>query len=97
MMAVQVKKDNIFKLRLDSVTEELMERARAYIELNKSKFVRESIREKAQAVIAEHERTKFTTQDWYDFFDMMDNPQEPSPRMKKAAQKYKEIIHSNAV
>lgn len=96
-MSINVTKDDTLKFRMDAVTADLMERARSYVKLDKSKFVRHSIREKAEAIIAEHEKTLFSQEDWYMFFDMLDNPSEPTERMKKAAEKYKEITASNAV
>lgn len=96
-MSIDARKDDTLKLRMDVATAELMERARSYVKLDKSKFVRHSIREKAKAIIAEHETTLFTQQDWYMFFDMLDNPPKPTERMKKAAEKYKEITDSSHV
>ena len=91
------KKNDTLKFRMDKMTEELMERARSYVKLDKSKFVRYSIREKAEAIIAEYENTLFNREDWYMFFDMIDHPPEPTQRMKKAAEKYKKITNSHAV
>ncbi len=96
-MTVNVRKDDTLKFRMDAVTADLMERARSYVKLDKSKFVRHSIREKAEAIIAEHEKTLFTQEDWYRFFNMLDNPPEPTQRMKKAAEKYGKIAASHAV
>ena len=96
-MTIEVKKDNVLKLRMDNITLNLLERARSYVDLNKSKFIRQSIREKAQAVIEAHEKTQFAEQDWRMFFDMLDNKPEPTDRMKKAAQKYKDITASDGV
>ncbi len=96
-MATNIKKDDTFKLRIDNMTYCLLERARSYVDLNKSEFIRQSIREKAEAVIAEHEKTRFTADDWRMFFEMIDNPQEPTFRMKKAAQKFKEITTPDEV
>jgi len=96
-MSVNVTKDDTLKFRIDAVTADMMERARFHVKLDKSKFVRHSIREKAEAIIAEHEKTLFTQDDWYMFFDMLDNPSEPTERMKQAAEKYKDITASHAV
>lgn len=96
-MSVNVAKSDTLKFRMDVVTADLMERARSYVKLDKSKFVRQSIREKAEAIIAEHEKTLFTQKDWHMFFDMLDNPPKPTERMKKAAEKYKNITSSDAV
>ncbi len=96
-MSINAIKDNTLKFRMDAVTADLMERARLYVKLDKSKFIRHSIREKAEAIIAEHEKTRFTQDDWYMFFDMLDNLPEPTERMIKAAQKHKEITTPNAI
>ena len=96
-MRMNVTKDDTLKFRMDAVTADLMERARSYVKLDKSKFIRHSIREKAEAIIAEHEKTLFTQEDWHAFFDMLDNPPEPTKRMKKAAEKYKQITASYAI
>ena len=44
-MTTNVKKNDMLKFRMDAVTAGLMERARSYVKLDKSKFVRQSIRE----------------------------------------------------
>jgi uncharacterized protein (DUF1778 family) len=84
-------KDDTLKVRMDEETLALMDKARAYLELDKSKFIRESVREKAAAVIAEHERTHFTSQDWASFFARLDQPAAPTARMVKAIKKYRDI------
>jgi len=82
---------------MDTITLDMMERARAFLKLDKSKFIRQSVRRMAEAVIAEHEKTQFSTEDWHRFFDMLDNQPEPTDRLKKAAQKYREITQGNGV
>ena len=90
-------KDHTIKFRIDPPTEALMERAQTYIGTNKSKFIRQSIREKATAIISQHEKTTFSKDDWYLFFDMLDNSPEPTNRLKKASQKYKKITGQNEI
>jgi len=96
-MRTETLKNEVIKLRIDSATQKLLEQARAYVNLDKSKFIRQSIQEKAQAVIAEHETTRFNKKDWAMFFSMIDNPPEPTARMKKAAKTYKNIIDNNEI
>ncbi len=91
-MGVDIKNNDTLKVRMDPLTLNLLEKARGYVDLNKSKFIRMSVREKAEAIIAEHDKTVFSAHDWHMFFDMIDHPPKPTTRMKKAAQKYKEII-----
>ena len=91
-MTIELNKQDVLKIRMDTATLQLLERARSYLDLDKSKFIRQSIREKAEAIIAEHEQTRFSTVDWQMFFDMLDNPPEPTERMKKAALTYQRII-----
>lgn len=96
-MSTEVTKDNILKLRIDDITLDLLEKARSYVELNKSKFIRQSIRANAEAIISEHEKTKFSREDWHMFFDMVDSSPEPTKNMKRAAKKYHEIVLADEV
>ena len=91
-MPEEAQKDDTLKIRMDQPTLHLMETARRYLKLDKSKFIRQSIREKAESVIAEHERTRFSAADWDMFFALLDQPAEPTARMEKAARKYREIL-----
>lgn len=91
-MSTDTNKQDVLKIRMDPVTLQLLDQARHYIDLDKSKFIRQSIREKAETVIAAHEKTHFSPDDWERFFDMLDNPPEPTERMKKAAITYKNIL-----
>ncbi|WP_150047603.1 type II toxin-antitoxin system TacA family antitoxin [Methylomonas rhizoryzae] len=91
-MKTEINKQDMLKIRMDASTLQLLEQARSYVGLDKSKFIRQSIREKAQAVIAEHEQTRFSAEDWRLFFELLDNPPEPTERMKKALQTYNNIV-----
>ena len=91
-MTIESNKQDVLKIRIDAVTLQLLEQARSYIELDRSKFIRQSIREKAETIISEHEKTRFNPADWQMFFTMLDNPPEPTDRMKKAALTYQKII-----
>jgi uncharacterized protein (DUF1778 family) len=96
-MSLETHKNSEFKFRLDSVTADLLERAKNYTKLNKSRFIRESIREKAQAVILEHEKTAFTHSDWEMFFDLLEHPTAPTAKMRKAARKYQSILRQHVI
>lgn len=91
------KKNDTVKVRMDTSTLGLLERARKYVDLNKSKFIRLSVQEKASKIIAEHEKTLFNANDWRAFFDMLEKPGKPTARMKKAAKKYLAIIESDEI
>lgn len=91
------RNDDTLKVRMDSMTLDLMERAREFLHLDKSKFIRHSVRRMAEAVIAEHEQTRFSADDWVQFFEMLDRPPKATKRLKKAAQKYKEIARSHEI
>ena len=73
-MSEQAEKGETLKVRMDAATLRLMDTARAHVNLDKSKFIRESVREKAQAVIAEHQRTVFSAADWTMFFGLLERP-----------------------
>jgi uncharacterized protein (DUF1778 family) len=83
--------DDTVKVRMDAATLSMMNTARGYLKLDKSKFIRQSVREKAAAVIAEHQRTRFSAEDWSSFFAILDNPPRPTDRMTRAARKLREI------
>jgi uncharacterized protein (DUF1778 family) len=91
-MTEHMPKDDTLKLRMDSSTAALLETARGYLKLDKSKFIRQSIREKAEAVIASHEQTRFSERDWDAFLVLLDKPAAPTTRMKAAVAKYRQII-----
>jgi uncharacterized protein (DUF1778 family) len=96
-MTEETHKQEVLKIRMDALTLELLEQARNYLGLDKSKFIRQSIREKAQAIIAAHEKTHFSTDDWQMFFSTLDNPLEPTECMKKAALTYKKITAADEI
>jgi uncharacterized protein (DUF1778 family) len=95
-MSAETRESETFKFRLDSATSALLERAREYVGLDKSKFIRESIRDKALAIIAEHETTTFTQNDWKMFFSLLENPPKPTEAMRNAAHRYKTLIANDA-
>ena len=96
-MNAEIKKDLTVKFRIDDLTLRLLDQAQSYVEINRSKFIRQSIREKAEAIIAEHDQTRFNENDWHTFFDSLDKPAEPTERMKKAAKRYSEIVNPDGV
>ena len=90
-MTISTHKDQQIKLRIDAPTLKLMERAKNYLGTNKSKFIRESIREKATSIIAAHEKTTFSKEDWGLFFQVLDDPIKTSERFKRAAKTHKMV------
>ena len=94
-MKAEIRKDDTLKVRMDRMTLNLLERARTYVAVNKSTFIRQSVQEKAAAVIAEYEKTRFTKQDWQRFFEMIDHPPKPTVRMKKAVRTYRAIMSAH--
>lgn len=62
-----------------------IDQAQSYVEVKRSKFIRQSIREKAEAIIAGNDQARFNEADWHSFFDSLDSPAEPTERMKKTA------------
>ena len=96
-MPTETHKEDTLKGRMDAKTLELLEKACVYVDLNKSKFIRMSIREKATAILAEQEKTQFTKDDWLAFFELLDNPPKPTKRMRKAARTYRQIMNGDAV
>ncbi|WP_367155864.1 DUF1778 domain-containing protein [Methylomonas sp. HYX-M1] len=91
-MPIENGKQDVLKVRMDLATLQMLEQARQYVGLDKSKFIRQSVREKAEAIIAEHQQTRFSQEDWQLFFELLDHPPEPTERMKKALQTYNRIV-----
>jgi len=88
------RKDNSVKIRFDAPTLSLLEKAGSLTGMDRSKFVRFSVRSIATEIIAQHEKTVFGEGDWRTFFNMLSQSnQEPSPRVKKAADRYQHITH----
>lgn len=96
-MTMDFRKEDTLKIRMDAMTLDMMEKARTYLNLDKSKFIRQSIRQMSQTVLAEQEKTQFSEEDWRAFFEMIENPPEPTDRMKNAAQKYREITRDHEI
>jgi uncharacterized protein (DUF1778 family) len=94
-MSIEAQKNADFNFRLDTTTAALLERASGYVGLDKIKFIRECIREKARTIIEEREKTTFTEDDWRMFFSLLENPSEPTEAMKDAAEAYKSLIASS--
>ncbi len=91
-LIMDIQKGNTLKIRMDTVTFNMMEKARKHLKLDKSKFIRQSIQRMAQAVIDEYENTRLSEEDWHAFFEMIDNPPKPTNRMMKDARNYREIV-----
>lgn len=91
-MTIRISKQRTLTVHMDNATLLLLEQARHHIGLDKSTFVRQSIREKATAVIAKHQQTRFNAEEWRYFFELLDNPPEPTERMKKGLYRYREIV-----
>jgi len=96
-MSAESRKDLTLKFRIDDLTLKLLDQAQSYVEINRSKFIRQSIREKAESIIAEYDQTRFSESDWHLFFDSLDTPEKPTERMKKAAKRYSQIVNPDEV
>jgi len=96
-MNAETRKDLTLKFRIDDLTLKLLDQAQSYVEINRSKFIRQSIREKAESIIAEYDQTRFSASDWHVFFDSLDAPEKPTERMNKAAQRYKQIVSPDGI
>jgi uncharacterized protein (DUF1778 family) len=90
-MATDTDPDGTVKIRMDAATLAMLDTARGYLKLDESNFIRQSVREKAAAVIAEHQTTRFSAEDWASFFAALDAPVKPTARMTRAARTFREI------
>jgi uncharacterized protein (DUF1778 family) len=94
-MATFKQKINV-NIQIDPETLRLLDCAKTYLAIDRNDFIRLSIREKAESIISAQEQTRFTTDDWGNFFALLDNPSEPTARMKKAKIVYKNICDLNS-
>lgn len=82
-----VKKER-FDFRLDENLKKQMEEAASLLCIPVSTFVIDAVRERAAEVINEHRRIALDEQNWARIQALLDNPPQPTERMKAVAARY---------
>ncbi|MHC4955913.1 MAG: type II toxin-antitoxin system TacA family antitoxin [Planctomycetota bacterium] len=76
------------ELRLSPEHKSLVESAAALSGLSLSAFVVSEVLDRAYQITADHNRTTLSRRDWDRFLEIMDEPAEPTPALRRAAQRY---------
>ena len=82
-----IKKER-FDFRLDEKLKQELEEAAGLLSVPLSVFVTEAIRERAARVINEHRRLQVDEQDWDMIHSLLENPPEPTERLKSIAARF---------
>jgi uncharacterized protein (DUF1778 family) len=76
-------------LRLTPKEKQILAEAAAHEDMDVSAFVRRTVLTRAQEIIGQAERIRVTERDFYRLLELLENPPQPSPALKKAvADKY---------
>lgn len=81
-------RDDRVDVRLSSDTKTLIARAAAYAGMSVSTFLVSVARERAKALVAEHETVMLSPRDWSAFLAAMDKPRRRRPKLAAAAKRY---------
>ncbi len=92
MANAETIKQQRMHIRLDSLSKQKLERAAAYVHKSLSEFVLGQALHAADEVIHEHESITLTQADWGVFLDALENPPEPSARLKRALAEHKKHV-----
>jgi uncharacterized protein (DUF1778 family) len=79
-------------IRLDPLSKRKLERAAAYAHKSLSEFVLGQALHAADEVIQEHETLTLNKVDWEVFLNALENPPEPSSKLKQAFADHKKRV-----
>ena len=77
--------------RISQTIKRQAENAARLLGQNMTAFTETALAEKAQRVLAEHERLSFSERDFERFVEIITNPQPPTPALQKAMTRYEEL------
>ncbi|MGB5453334.1 MAG: DUF1778 domain-containing protein [Sedimenticolaceae bacterium] len=89
--AETVKQDRMH-IRLDTLAKQKLERAAAYAHKSLSEFVLGQALHAADEVIHEHETLTLNEADWGVFLNALENPPQPSAKLKRAFAEHKKRV-----
>ncbi|MGD8589059.1 MAG: DUF1778 domain-containing protein [Chromatiales bacterium] len=92
MANTETVKQERMHIRLDALSKLKLERAAAYAHKSLSEFVLGQALSAADEVIHKHETLTLNEADWEVFLDALDNPPEPSTKLKQAFAEYKKPV-----
>ena len=89
--AESVKQERMH-IRLDTLSKQKLERAAAYAHKSLSEFVLGQALHAANEVIQEHETLTLKEADWEVFLHALENPPQPSAKLKQAFAEHKKRV-----
>jgi uncharacterized protein (DUF1778 family) len=92
MANTETVKQERMHIRLDALSKLKLERAAAYAHKSLSEFVLGQALHAAEEVIHEHETLTLNEADWEVFLDALENPPEPSTKLKQAFAEHKKRV-----
>ena len=92
MANTETVKQERMHIRLDTLSKQKLERAAAYAHKSLSEFVLGQALHAADEVIHEHETLALNTGDWEVFLDALENPPQPSAKLKQAFAEHKKRV-----
>lgn len=79
-------------IRLDALSKQKLERAATYDHKSLSEFVLGRAMNAADEVIHKHESLTLNQADWDVFLDALENPQQPTVKLKQALAEHKKRV-----
>ena len=92
MANTETVKQERMHIRLDALSKLKLERAAAYAHKSLSEFVLGQALNAADKVIHEHETLTLNEADWEVFLDALEDPPEPSTKLKQAFAEHKKRV-----
>ncbi|MCB1873947.1 MAG: DUF1778 domain-containing protein [Gammaproteobacteria bacterium] len=92
MANTETVKQERMHIRLDTLSKLKLERAAAYAHKSLSEFVLGQALNAADEVIHENETLTLNEVDWEVFLDALENPPEPSTKLKQAFAEHKKRV-----
>jgi uncharacterized protein (DUF1778 family) len=92
MANTETVKQERMHIRLDTLSKLKLERAAAYAHKSLSEFVLGQALNAADEVIHENETLTLNEVDWEAFLDALENPPEPSTKLKQAFAEHKKRV-----
>ncbi len=92
MANADIVKQERMHIRVDTLSKKKLERAAAYAHKSLSEFVLGHALHAADEVIQEHETLTLNDVDWQVFLDALENPPQPSAKLKRACAEHKKRV-----
>lgn len=92
MANAETLKQERMHIRVDALSKQKLERAAAHAHKSLSEFVLSQALHAADEVIQQHETITLHEADWEVFLDALENPPQPSAKLKQAFAEHKKRV-----